>query len=326
MAVHHQIKPILGCMTFAGQVNEEDSKTMTSYFFEHTIGVPELDTAYVYQEGKTEELMGRVLTPQQREKMFLATKVNPNAGGLTPESIRKQLDTSLARLKVQHVDLLYLHSPDNNNPILETLRAVNELHKEGKFKELGLSNYSSWQVADVWHICNNNGWVKPTVYQGMYNLLTRNIEKELFPAIRKFGIRFYVFNPIAGGLLSGNYNHDNLPSDGRFSLPRVGDMYKARYWKKSYFSAIQHLLTAIEAHNKASNQNLTLLTTAYSWLIHHSQLKGVHGDGIILGASKIVHLEANLSYFKCDPLPEVILKACDEAWHVCAGDCPNYHR
>jgi len=325
MALTSSIKPILGCMTFGGQVNEEDSNAMMSYFFEHTTA-PELDTAYVYSDGKTEEVMGKMLTEQQRQKMFIATKVNPRPGGFTPENIRKQFDTSLARLKLQHVDLLYLHVPDHNNPILETLKTINELHKEGKFKELGLSNYSAWQVADIWHICNNNGWVKPTVYQGMYNVLTRNIEMELFPALRKFGLRFYVYNPIAGGLLSGNYNHETLPSDGRFGRSNTADMYKSRYWKQSYFSAIQHILLALDAHNKATNQNLTLLTTAYAWLIHHSQIKSVHGDGIILGASKMAHLEANLNYFKCDPLPEVIQKACDEAWHLCASDCANYYR
>jgi len=312
-------------MLFGGQVNEEDSNKMLSFFFESDPYF-ELDTAYVYQDGRSEEIMGRSLTAQQREKMYIATKVNPNVGGLTPESIRKQLETSLDRLKVKHVDLLYLHTPDHQNPINETLRACNELHKEGKFKELGLSNYTSWQVADIWHICNNNGWVKPTVYQGMYNILTRNIEKELFPALRKFGIRFYAYNPIAGGLLSGKYELDKLPTEGRFTLQKVGDMYKARYWKKSYFTAIEHLTSAIDLHNKATGDNLTLLKLAFAWLIHHSKLKGENMDGIIIGASNMTHLQSNVLHYKSDPLPEGLLKYCDEAWNLCAGDCPNYFR
>jgi len=313
-------------MNFGGQVNEEDSKTMLSYFFDSDPHF-ELDTAYIYQDGRSEEIMGRGLTAQQREKMFIATKVNPRiAGGLTPESIRKQLETSLDRLKLKHVDLLYLHSPDHENPILETLRACNELHKEGKFKELGLSNYSAWQVTNIWHICNNNGWVKPTVYQGMYNVLTRDIEKELFPAIRNFGIRVYIYNPIAGGLLAGKYEHDKLPTEGRFSMPKVGDMYKARYWKKSYFTAIEHLRSAIDLHNKATGENLTLLNVAFAWLIHHSKLKGEHRDGIIIGASNMTHLQSNILHYKSNPLPEGILKSCDEAWNLCASDCANYFR
>jgi len=113
------------------------------------------------------------------------------------------------------VQIFYLHAPDNNTPIEETLKEVNNLHKEGKFDELGLSNYAaysslpskllfaltcafSWQVVDICHLCERNGWIKPTVYQGMYNVITRSIEAELFVAIRKFGLRFYVFNPLAG--------------------------------------------------------------------------------------------------------------------------------
>jgi len=228
----------------------------------------------------------------------------------------------LERLKSSSVDLLYLHAIDHVNPILETLRACNDLHKEGKFKELGLSNYSAWQVADIWHICNNNGWVKPTVYQGMYNVLTRTIEKELFLAIRKFGLRFYSYNPLAGGILTGRYEQTAPPEEGRFA-----GIYKERYWKDSYFNAREHITTAITKYNQMTGGELTLIQVAFSWLLYHSCLKGDLGDGIILGASKITHLEANLALCKGGTtLPEEILKACDEAWSICGKDCPPYFR
>jgi len=314
-------------MTFGGQSNEEESLKILNTYFQHDKEGFDLDTAFVYQSGKTEEILGKILTEQHRSSLYIATKVNPNPGGLTYENIRKQLGTSLDRLKLPSVDLLYLHAPDHNNPILESLRACNDLHKEGKFKELGLSNYPAWQVADIWHICNNNGWVKPTVYQGMYNVLTRNIEKELFPAIRKFGIRFYGYNPVAGGLLSGKYQYTSLPEDGRFAGKEwQASIYKERYWKDSYFTAMEHITTAITNYNQRTGGTLTLIQVAFSWLLYHSQLKGTLGDGIILGVSKIEHLETNLSLCKDVTLPEEILKACEEAWSICGKDCPSYSR
>uniref|UniRef100_A0A8B9EYE8 Aldo-keto reductase family 7 like (gene/pseudogene) n=1 Tax=Anser cygnoides TaxID=8845 RepID=A0A8B9EYE8_ANSCY len=129
----------------------------------------------------------------------VATKANPWDGKtLKPESVRSQLDESLRRLKRTSVELFYLHAPDHGTPVEETLRACNELHKEGKFKELGLSNYAAWEVAEICTICKYNNWLMPTVYQGMYNATTRQVETELFPCLRHYGLRFYAYNPLAG--------------------------------------------------------------------------------------------------------------------------------
>ena len=95
------------------------------------------------------------------------------------------------------VDIWYLHGPDRTTPYEVTLKAVNELYKEGKFKRFGISNYMFWEVAEIVGICRSNGWVQPTVYQGMYNAIQRKVEPELFPCLRKFGIAFYEFNPRA---------------------------------------------------------------------------------------------------------------------------------
>ena len=99
----------------------------------------------------------------------------------------------------------YLHGPDRTTPYEETLRAVNELYKEGKFKRFGISNYMSWEVAEIVGICRANGWVQPTAYQGLYNAIQRKVEPELFPCLRKFGIAFYEFNPLGGGFFTGRY-------------------------------------------------------------------------------------------------------------------------
>ena len=108
-------------------------------------------------------------------------------------------------MKCDSVDTLYLHFPDPNTPIEESLSACAELYNGGKFKRFGLSNFPAWQVAHIWHICDRNDWPKPSVYQGLYNALSRAIEPELIPMLRDFDIPFYAYNPLAGGILSGKY-------------------------------------------------------------------------------------------------------------------------
>ena len=110
------------------------------------------------------------------QKCRLASKANPFPGfgeNLSIDSIRRQLSSILDTLKTSALDIFYLQAPDSQTPIEETLRACDELHKQGKFRELGLSNFPSWLVVHVYHICSSNGWVKPTVYQGLYNVLVQ---------------------------------------------------------------------------------------------------------------------------------------------------------
>jgi len=174
---------ILGTMNFGEQVDEIVADHMLAMFLDR--GYKEIDTAYKYNDGASEEMLGRLLTPERRGKVYLATKASPlSGGGLGPENIVKQVNTSLRRLKTDYIDLLYLHSPDPKIRIEVTLEACEKLFKDGKFRELGLSNYASWQVADIWHICRRNGWMIPSVYQGRYNAITRDVESELFPAVR----------------------------------------------------------------------------------------------------------------------------------------------
>ena len=141
------------------------------------------------QSGATEETIGTLLAahPELRSKMSIATKAAPP---LDRVAIREKCEASLAALQTDHVDLYYLHQPDVSIDLDETLSTMNALHEEGKFKEFGLSNFAGWEVVDIWHRCKEKGWVLPTVYQGMYNGITRDCEKHLFPALRRVGMRF----------------------------------------------------------------------------------------------------------------------------------------
>mmetsp|Transcript_3667 Transcript_3667/g.4897 ORF Transcript_3667/g.4897 Transcript_3667/m.4897 type:complete len:429 (+) Transcript_3667:119-1405(+) len=230
------VRIILGTMTMGGQVSPGSSKKMLQSFLKApcvqnhlTAGKAELDTARMYQHGKTEAVLGDIMNGDLKEKVYIATKVNPFKGydeTLRPESIVRQVEASLEAMRIESVDLLYLHAPDHSTSIEITLEACHKLFLAGKFRELGLSNYTAWETVHIHHLCKQRGWVQPSVYQGMYNALTRQVEKELFPALRKLNIRFYAYNPLAGGLLTGRHKDINKkPMDGRFGSKAFSRLY-----------------------------------------------------------------------------------------------------
>lgn len=311
------MKIVLGTMNFGPQLDLEASRNMVTSFLK--TGNVELDTAYVYNGGTTEEYLGSILPELKDGSYYLATKVHPRiTGKLDRETILMEFNESLRRMNRESVDLLYFHFPDGKTPIDEALETIAELKEQGKIKELGLSNYPAWQVVDIWNKCDKYGCPKPTVYQGMYNALCRNVDAELFPAIRHLGMRFYAFNPLAGGLLTGKHMQDEkLEGDGRFARLKS---YRDRYWKNSYFDAVNEIKVACE------KEGIPMVEAAYRWLINHSQMRASVGDGILLGASKIQQMEQNMTSVDKGELPESILAAMDEAWEVAKPDSPAYFK
>jgi aflatoxin B1 aldehyde reductase len=311
------MKQILGTMTFGDQVDQDTAQSMLDVFL--ASGQHELDTAYEYCDGRTEEMLGLLLPPEKQKGLYIASKVNPWDGeGLQPKEIRKQFEEILQRLGRDNIDLLYLHSPDLETPVAQTLECCFELYQQGKFRDFGLSNYSSWQVAEVVEICRREGWMEPTVYQGMYNALTRDVERELFPCLRNYGISFNAYNPLAGGLLTGKYKSlDDIPDSGRFSEKKN---YRGRYWKKDYFEVLLKLGEACIEHG------LTPTQAAMSWLVNHSLLDSGQGDGIILGVTRIEHLNANMAACKHAPIDQAILDILDQGWEIIKPNCFRYFR
>lgn len=312
------MKTILGTMTFSDQADAQASQAMIEHFIDS--GHSELDTAHIYNKGKTEILLGELLSPDQRKEMVLASKVHPwNDEGLKPAQVKKQLDTSLQRLNTDHVDLLYLHSPDLQTPVEQTLEACYQLYQQGKFKSFGLSNFAAWQVAEVVEKCRQNGWMQPTVYQGMYNALTRDVEKELFACLRHYDMSFYAYNPLAGGLLTGKHQTiENMPDSGRFENNQE---YQHRYWKNDYFDVLQQLAA------QAGKLEIGMVEVAMNWLINHSLLEADRGDAIILGASRIEQLEENLQAISnSSSLDESILGILDHGWEIIKPNCFKYFR
>ena len=310
----NDVKLILGTMTFGESVFSPDVERFINAFLD--AGYDELDTAYVYNEGECERLLGRVL-PELRRPYRIDTKVNPRISGkLDAEAAYKQVGESLERMQLKSCDTVFLHFPDPATPVESVLGAMADLHDQGKFRELGLSNFPAWMVADVWHICDRHGWVKPTVFEGIYNPLTRRAETELNACLDNFGMRFYAYNPLCGGLLTGRYEKfEDEPEDGRFThRPN----YQKRYWKKSFFEAVNVIKAAAAKHG------ISTIEATYRWAAYHSMLKGDRGDAIIIGASKLSHLEQNIETVKAGPLPEDVVAAFENAWAMTKADSPEY--
>ncbi|KAH1890150.1 hypothetical protein KXV51_008270 [Aspergillus fumigatus] len=316
---------ILGLMTFGPDESEGARITSLDDFnkcLDHLQqqGYNEVDTARIYVGGKQE-----AFTAQARWKergLTLATKWYPHTPGAhKPDVLRENLERSLKELQTDQVDIFYLHAADRSVPFAETLEAVNELHKEGKFVQLGLSNYTAFEVAEIVILCNERGWVRPTIYQAMYNAITRNIETELIPACKRYGLDIVVYNPLAGGLFSGKYKTKDIPAEGRYSnQSSTGALYRGRYFKDATFDALRLIEPVAQKHG------LTMPEIAFRWIHHHSALnmKDNGRDGVIIGVSSPAQLENNLKDIQKGPLPQEVVDTLDQAWLILKPTAPNY--
>jgi 1-deoxyxylulose-5-phosphate synthase len=311
-----QVSPLsLGTMTFGAQADEAASRSMLDLSLER--GINFIDTANAYNAGKTEEILGRALKGR-RDRVILASKVfnkmgdGPNDRGLSRPAILKAIDETLKRLQTDFLDLYYFHQPDYAVPLEESLQAMDELIRSGKVRFVGASNYASWQVAAMLWLAEKNNWQSVTVVQPMYNLLARGIEQELLPMCKNFGLAVVPYNPLAGGLLTGKHPTSAPIPDTRFERMPI---YKDRYWHQANFDAVQQL-TKIA---KAAGRSLTRL--AIGWLLHNPA-----NTSVILGASKLEHLQDNLAALDDPPLSSETLAACDAVWKTLRGVTPQYNR
>ncbi|KAL3456494.1 NADP-dependent oxidoreductase domain-containing protein [Aspergillus heterothallicus] len=314
-----QPKPraILGLMTFGPDPSIGARITSLDVFKQildsfQARGYNEIDTARIYMAGRQESFTAQ--TGWKERGLAVATKWYPLQPGFhEPSIVREKLEVSLRELGTDSVDTFYLHAPDRATPFAETLEEVDRLHREGKFKRLGLSNYTAYEVSEIVMICQANGWVRPTVYQAMYNALIRTIEAELIPACRRYGLDIVIYNPIAAGVLTGKYRSSEIPEEGRYSAQSpTGHTYRDRYFKDTTFEALTIIETAARKHE------LTMAECAFRWLRHHSMLcMGPEGnDGVVIGVSRLAQLESNLHDLEKGPLPEDVVRAFDEAWMV----------
>ena len=280
---------------------------------------PILDTAYYYGNTRTEEILGSLL--DGRDDIKIATKVNPwymndftngKLGRLGGIYLENQLNTSLKNLRVKSVDCLYLHCPDYETKIYETLHKCDELWRRERFNHLGISNYSFHQLKEIVDICDQYDLIKPKYYQGMYNIICRKVE-EIFPLLDEYNMDFWAYNPLAGGLLTGKYRGYDLNSigDSRFKDNRI---YQNIFWKEEILNCLTNYWTL--------GDNNKCIETAYQWLNKYSKLR--EPDKIIIGVSTVGQLENNLKLFKNDRNIDS-LELLDSIYNDIEESSPNYY-
>lgn len=216
------------------------------------------------------------------------------------------------------MDVYYIHAPDRKTPLEETLEGINELYKQGRFKRFGLSNYLPSEVEQVVQVAKEKGFVVPTVYQGNYSLIARKQETELFPVLRRHGIAFNAYSPLAGGFLTKTAADLAGGGDGavgRFKAGTpVGQLYLTLYHKPSFLAA----LTAWDAISAESG--IAKAELAYRWVAYHSALRPEYGDGMIIGSRNLEQLRTTLLGIKKGPLSEKVVSQIDGIWNLVKGD------
>jgi aryl-alcohol dehydrogenase-like predicted oxidoreductase len=302
-------------MMFGGQTGEAESLSIMDYAYENGINL--FDTANGYAKGESEKIVGKGIKGR-RDKIILATKVfaqmggDPNDSGLSRRNILGALEASLGRLDTDYIDIYYLHAPDYQTSLDETLDTVSGLVRAGKVRYLGVSNYAAWQIADILALCDKRGYIAPVITQNVYNAITRGIEAELIPFLKAHGMNLTVYNPIAAGLLAGKHGPGKPAEDTRFALNK---MYADRYWSGENFAAVEKL-TALAREN-----GMSLLQLAMKWCAAQKQV-----TSIITGVSRLSQLEQNIASLEGDPLSGEVLARCDEVWHSLAGTRFAYNR
>ncbi len=281
-----QVSPLcLGSMLFGGITAASEAKTIIDAALE--AGINLIDTANVYERGRSEEVIGAALKRNgKRSQVVLSTKVwgrmaddDPNAAGIHRRHVREQCDASLRRLQTDYIDVYYLHRPMHTIPIDETLRALDDLVHAGKVLHIGCSTFAAWAVVESLWVAKEYGLNRFVCEQPPYHLLDRSIEEELIPMAQTYGLGVLAWSPLAGGLLTGKYQH-GVPEGGRIQPGSVwGDRHFAPAAGEA-ISALGHL---------AQEKGCTLGQLALAWCIAQPGITGA-----ILGARTLEHLKEQL--------------------------------
>jgi 1-deoxyxylulose-5-phosphate synthase len=293
----------LGTMTFGLQSDEATGVAVMDRAVEG--GIDFFDTSDAYPlggdlttRGRTEEIIGRWL-PGKRDQIILATKCfaptgpAPFDGGNSRKHIMSAVEASLRRLGTDYIDLYQLHGYDRNTPIDETLSALDDLVHSGKVRYVGCSNFLTYQLVRAIGRSETLRLARFDSVQPRYNLLFRQIEREMLPFCEEDGVGVISYNPIAGGLLSGKHNRSAEPPEGtRFTLGNAGSMYQQRYWHEQMFDTVEAL------RKLADEAGVSLVTLSVAWVLANKAITAP-----IIGASQPRQLDASLAAatYELDP-------------------------
>ena len=281
----------LGAMTFGRESTEEDSIKILDRFIDG--GGDFIDTADVYSDGTSEEILGRWLKGKNRDDLVIATKVRFRTGpgtndiGLSRKHILAGIENSLRRLGTDYVDIYQIHMWDPATPIEETLAALNSLVQAGKVRYLGASNVAGYQLQKAIDISRANGWEPFTCLQPLYNLLDRSIEWELLPVCRAEGVGVIPWSPLRGGWLSGKYRRG---MSGPPAGTRIEDAEKEGWGERGSEYATDRTWNVIDALLAVAEEvSKTPAQVALNWMLTRPGITSP-----ILGVRTMAHLEDNL--------------------------------
>lgn len=274
-------------MTYGGYVENDQSEKIIDRAYE--AGINFFDTANAYMRGKAEEVVGQALSKYPRESYVLATKVwakmgeGPNDRGLSRKHIMEQCEASLKRLQMDYIDLYYCHHFDETTPMEETLRAMDDLVRQGKVLYIGVSNWTAAQITEAVGIADRRLLDRIVVNQPAYNMLNRAIEQELMPQCAKFGIGQVVYSPLAQGVLSGKYKSaDDMPKGSRAEHSQQ-TIYFKKYLTEENLHKIEKL------GQVAADLDLTLTQLALAWILRDARVSSA-----IIGASRPEQIDDNV--------------------------------
>ncbi len=277
---------VLGTMTFGLQTDEEASRSILDVAAEG--GINFLDAADVYPlggglptVGRTEEIVGRWLKGK-RERFIVATKAVGKVGpspwdqGASRKHLLDAIDGSLRRLGTDYVDLYQLHSDDRTTPLEETVEALDVIVRSGKARYIGVSNFLAYRLALALGHAGARRLTRFVSIQPRYNLLFREIERELLPLAQEQGIAVIPYNPLAGGLLTGKHQQKTGPTPGtRFTLGTAAERYQDRYWHERQFASVDGL------QKLSAERGLSLTRVAVAWVLANPTITAP-----IIGASR----------------------------------------
>ncbi|MFC1997724.1 aldo/keto reductase [Chloroflexota bacterium] len=292
----------LGTNQFGGKVNLAGTKNIIAAGLD--AGINLIDTADVYQGGRSEENIGEALK-DGREQAIIATKVffkvgdGPNDQSASRQHIMAGVEASLRRLQTDYIDLYQIHRWDSDTLIQETMRALDDLVRAGKVRYIGASNFDGWQLTHANDVAELKGWTKYVSIQPHYHMLAREIEKELIPVCDYFGIGILPYFPLAGGFLTGKYKEGHPAPEG--SRGESSEYVQGYMTQENYLNI--GALTAF-----AVERDHTLNELAHAWLLAQPMVSSV-----ISGATRVEHVQSNaaagdweLSLDEVDAINEIL--------------------
>lgn len=297
-------KLCLGCMSYGvpergmapWSLNEEQSRPFIQKALEE--GINFFDTANIYSDGTSEEIVGRALKDfARRDEIVLATKLffrmtpGPNGAGLSRKAIMNEIDNSLLRLGTDYVDLYQIHRWDNTTPIEETMEALHDVVKAGKVRYIGASSMYAWQFMKAQHTAERHGWTKFVSMQNHLNLLYREEEREMLPLCLEEGIGVIPWSPLAKGRLTRDWNEQTARSE-------VDPVGKA-FYESTMVEADRRVVERVA--EVAGKRGIARAQVALAWLLQKDEVTAP-----IIGATKIHHLEDAVSALSVKLTPEEI--------------------